>query len=60
MDKFEPVSCGCDVDHAEEAVGELIVSGGDGAVDLKVTEHPLNAIALFIKRPVMLDLHAAI
>lgn len=36
----------------EEAVGELIVSGGNGAVDLEVTEHPLDAIALFIERTV--------
>jgi hypothetical protein len=29
VDKFEPVSCGCEMDHSKEAVGQLIVSGGD-------------------------------
>ena len=38
MDKFEPVSGSCYVNHAEEAVGKLIVAGGDGAVDLQVAE----------------------
>ena len=33
VDKFEPVSGGGDVDHAEEAFGELVISGCDGAVD---------------------------
>lgn len=33
VDKFEPVSCGSDGDHAEEALGELVKAGGDGAVD---------------------------
>ncbi len=33
VDKFEPVSGGGDMDHVEEAFGELVVAGGDGAVD---------------------------
>ncbi len=41
VDKFEPVSGGGDMDHAEEAVGELIVAGGDGTVDLEMAEHAL-------------------
>ncbi|TWH78271.1 hypothetical protein IQ25_04227, partial [Novosphingobium taihuense] len=28
VDKFEPVSGGGEMDHPEEAVGQLIVSGG--------------------------------
>ena len=44
MDKFAPISGGCDVDRAEEDVGELVVAGGDGAV------------ALLVERPVMFDL----
>ncbi|WP_158512723.1 hypothetical protein [Sphingobium sp. SYK-6] len=28
------------MDHSEQAVGQLIVSGGDGAVDLEVAENP--------------------
>ncbi|MDR6147826.1 hypothetical protein QE363_003619 [Sphingomonas sp. SORGH_AS870] len=60
MDKFEPVSCRGEVDHAEEAAGQLVVASGDGAVDLKVAEHALNAVALLVERLVMLDLHAPI
>ena len=48
MDKFEPVSGGGEMDHAEEAVGQLIVSGGDGAVNLEVAEHALDAVALLV------------
>ena len=48
------------MDHAEEAVGQLVIAGGDGPVDLELSEHALDAIALLVKRPVMLDLHAAI
>lgn len=36
VDKFEPASRGSEVDHAEEAVGELIVTGGDGQVDFEM------------------------
>lgn len=32
--KFEPVSGGGEMDHVEEAVGQLIIARGDGAVDL--------------------------
>ncbi len=48
VDKFEPVSSGGEVDHPEEAVGQLIVTGGDGAVDLELPEHALDAIALLV------------
>ena len=34
VDKFELVSGGGEMDHSEEAVGQLIVSGSDCAVDL--------------------------
>ena len=60
VDKFEPVSGGGEMDHAEEAIGQLIIAGGDGAVDFEVAEHALNAVVLLVKLPVMLDLHAAI
>jgi len=60
VDKFEPVSgCG-EMDHAEEADCQLIVAGGNGAVDLEMAEHPFNAIALLVERSIMLDLHAAV
>jgi hypothetical protein len=48
------------MDHAEEAVGQLIVSCGDGAVDLQVAEHTLDAVALLVECPVMFNLHATI
>ena len=60
VDKFEPVSCGGEMDHAEEAVGQLIVAGCDGAIDLEMAEHTLDAVALLVERPVMFDLHAAV
>lgn len=60
VDKFEPVPGGGEVYHAEEAVGQLIIARGDGAVDLEVAEHALDAVALLVERPVMLNLHAAV
>lgn len=60
MDKFEPVFCGGDMDHSEEAIGQLIVAGCDGAVDLELPEHALDAVALLVERPIMLDFHAAV
>lgn len=60
MDKFEPVSGRGDVDHAEEAVGELVVSGGDGAIDFKMAEHAFDAVALSVECPVIIDCHSAI
>jgi hypothetical protein len=38
----------------------LVVSCGDGAVDLEMAEHALDTVALFVERPVMLDLCAAV
>ena len=48
------------MDHAEEAVGQLIVSGGDGAVDFEMAQHALDAVALVVERSIMLDLDAAV
>lgn len=60
VDKFKPVSGGREMDHSEETVGQLIVSGGDGTVDLELSEHALDAIALLIERLIMLDFYAAV
>jgi hypothetical protein len=60
VDKFEPVSGGGDMDHAEEAFGELVVAGGDGSVDFQAAEEALDVIAFLVERPVMFDLDAAI
>jgi len=48
------------MDHVEEAVGQLIVTGGDGTVDLQVAEHALDAVTLFVEHPVVFDLHTAV
>lgn len=48
------------MDHPEETVGQLVVSGGNGTVDLEMAEHALNAFALLLERPVMLDLQSAV
>src|SRR5215475_8529261 len=41
--------------HSEEAIGELVISCGDGAVDHEMAEHPLDAVALTIKPLVVAD-----
>ena len=48
VDKFEPVSGGGEMDHAEEAVGQLVVARGDSAVDLEMAEHAFDAVALLV------------
>jgi len=48
------------MDHSEEAVGQLVVSGGDGAVDLELSKHALDAITLLVECPIMLDFYAAV
>ncbi len=60
VDKFEPVSGGSEMDHAEEAVGQLVIAGGDRPVDFETTEHAFDAIPLLVERPVMLDFYAAV
>lgn len=39
----------------EEGTRELVVSGGDGAVDFEMADHALDAIALAVKAPVPAD-----
>lgn len=60
VDNFEPVSSGGEMDHAEEAVGQLIVAGGDCTVDLEVTEHAFDSVPLLVERPVIFDVHPAV
>lgn len=55
VDEFEPVSGGSDVNQVHVAGGELIISRGDGAVDLQVVEHALDMVSLLIDHPVMFD-----
>ena len=44
VDKFEPISRGGNMDHAEEGFGKQVVSGGDGAVDFQVPEEAFDVI----------------
>jgi len=60
VDKIAPVSDGREMDHSDEAVGQLVVSGGDRPVDLELPEHAFDAVALLVERPVMLDFHAPV
>lgn len=48
------------MDYAGEAVSQLVVAGGDGAVDLQLAEHTPDAVALLVDRSIKLDLHAAV
>jgi hypothetical protein len=60
VDKFEPVSGGCDVNQAEEAFGELIVPSCAGAVDFEVSEEAFDVITFLVERPVMFDFDPAV
>ena len=42
VDEFEPVSCGSNMNHADEALGELVVSSSNGAVDFQSAKHPFD------------------
>ena len=55
VDAFEQVAGGCDLDDAEETLSELIVAGGDRAVNLEMTKHALDTIALFVEDAVVAD-----
>ena len=58
VDIFEPAPGGGKVDHAEEAVRQLIVAGGDGAVEMP--EHRLSVVSLPVEHAVVVNLHAAV
>jgi len=60
VDEFEQVSGGRDLDHAEEALGELVVARGESAVDLEMTEHALDAVALLVEDAVVDDRFLAV
>jgi hypothetical protein len=59
VDKFDPVTSWGDEQHAEEALGELIVSRGDSTVDLEVAEDTFDAIALAIEAFAIADCFGA-
>ena len=46
--------------RVEEGAGELVISRGDSAVDLQVTDYALDAVALAIHAPVPADFGLAI
>src|SRR5262245_797029 len=43
------------MEGVEEGSGEFVVAGGDGAADLEVADHALDAVALVIDAPVPAD-----
>jgi hypothetical protein len=45
----------CEIEHSEEAVGQLIVASDVGAVDLELTEHWLDVITLLVERLSMIE-----
>ena len=60
VDKFEPISGGGDMNHAEEAFGELVIAGCDGSVDFQTAEEAFDVIAFLVERPVMFDFDPAV
>ncbi len=46
--------------HVEKAFGELVISGGDGAVDFQTAEEAFDVIAFLAESLVMFDLDAAV
>ena len=46
--------------HVEERSGELVIAGGDGTVDLQMTDQALDAVALAIEALVPGDLCVAV
>jgi hypothetical protein len=48
------------MDHAEEALGELVVAGCDSAVDFQATEEAFDVVSLTVERLVMFDLYPAV
>jgi hypothetical protein len=48
------------VDHAEKAVGRLVIAGGNGPADLGMAKHELDAVALLAGCPIILDLSASV
>lgn len=60
VDKFEPVFSGGEMDHAGEAIGELVIPCCDGTVALEMAKHTLNPVSFFVKVSVVVDRHLAI
>ena len=60
VDKFEPVSGGGDMDHSEEAFGELVVAGCDGAIDFQAPKEAFDLISFPVECAVMFDLDPAV
>lgn len=48
------------MEHSEEAFCEFVVAGRDGAVDLEMAEHTLDAVALPVETPVPADRRLAV
>jgi hypothetical protein len=60
VDKFEPVSGGCDVNHGQEAFRGLVVPCGDSAIDHEATDKALDPVVLFVEFWVVPDFPATV
>lgn len=60
MDKFEPDFDGGEMKHTKKAVGELVVAGGDGSVDLEMSDLALDPTALAVELFVPADRRLAV
>jgi hypothetical protein len=60
VDELEQVADGRDLDHAEESLGRLVIAGGDGAVDLEMTEQAFDPVALLVEDGVVDDRLSAV
>ena len=56
VDKFDPVSGCCEVQHAQKGFSELVIAGCDGAVDLEVADNPFDPVSLAIKSLIVAEL----
>lgn len=58
--KFEPVSDGGDLDHDEEVISGLIISGCNAALGFQAAEAGPDIIALAVQHAVMVDFDPAV
>jgi hypothetical protein len=55
VNRFDPVPGRRQAEHAEEAVRKIVVASGDGAIDLGVTQHAFDAVALLVDALIAAD-----
>src|SRR5579883_1704294 len=55
VDKFAAIAESRQMQHTEEALGKLVIAGGDCAVDFEMAEHALDAVTLPVETLVPTD-----